>query len=237
MMIRFYHDRAIIFNTVQAYRKDRFKYLQNMHKAASTNSIIYGVKLVRLAYMEKERKRAESNNYPSPIHENKAATDKCFNNCLTYIIENINHFELCNGIHNEESSYLLLGLIKDHGLQRNDSRIYSAQLLGMSDHISFNLAEEGYNVAKYVPFGPVREMMPYLIRIAQENSSAQGQTNRELKLISYELKQRKRQAREGERQAILKESGAEKQLQGSLLFDHLLKTFAIQCDHRFILTN
>jgi proline dehydrogenase len=192
MMKLFNHKKAIVYNTIQAYRNDRFEFLKAMHKRAQQEKIHYGVKLVRGAYMEKERERAEEKGYPSPIHKDKVATDNCFNNCLRYILENIDDFALCNGTHNEESTYLLVELMDKHNIQQNDPRIVSAQLLGMSDHISYNLAHEGYNVAKYVPFGHVREMMPYLIRRAQENSSAQGQTSRELRLIDQELKARKK---------------------------------------------
>lgn len=203
----FNKERAIVYNTIQAYRHDRYEFLQEMHEKAKQEGIQYGVKLVRGAYMEKERERAEENDYPSPIHETKDDTDKCFNDCLRYIVKHIDEFELCSGTHNEESTYLLAELMKQYGIDNRDHRIYSAQLLGMSDHISYNLSHHGYNVAKYVPFGPVREMMPYLIRRAQENSSAQGQTGRELRLISHELKERKNDKRQGERKA---EMGTEK---------------------------
>jgi proline dehydrogenase len=162
--------------------------------------------------MEKERDRAEEGSYPSPIHKDKNATDKCFNDCLRYIVKNIKDFQLCNGTHNEESTYLLVELMQSHNIKKDDPRIFSAQLMGMSDHISYNLSHEGYNVAKYVPFGPVREMMPYLIRRAQENSSAQGQTGRELRLISHELKERKNDRRKGERKAEMGSELAKKDM-------------------------
>jgi proline dehydrogenase len=192
MMKLFNKKQVIVYNTIQAYRSDRYEFLEAMHKRAQQEKIHYGVKLVRGAYMEKERERAEEKGYPSPIHENKDATDQCFNDSLRYILKHLDDFALCNGTHNEASTYLLVELMEKYNIKKNDPRIVSAQLLGMSDHISYNLAHEGYNVAKYVPFGPVREMMPYLIRRAQENSSAQGQTSRELRLIDKELKARKK---------------------------------------------
>lgn len=208
----FNKKRAIVYNTIQAYRHDRYDYLQKMHKSAQQEGVIYGVKLVRGAYMEKERERAEEGGYTSPIHETKDATDKCFNDCLRHIVKHIDDFELCNGTHNEESTYLLAELMDLYGINKDDNRIYSAQLLGMSDHISYNLSHNGYNVAKYVPFGPVHEMMPYLIRRAQENSSAQGQTSRELRLISHELKERKKDKRNGDRQSEMGTDKANKKM-------------------------
>lgn len=213
MMKLFNKKKAIVYNTIQAYRRDRYEFLQSMHEKTHQEGITYGVKLVRGAYMEKERERAAENGYPSPIHKNKDATDKCFNNCLRYIVKHIKDFALCNGTHNEESTYLLTELMDQYGIDKNDKRIFSAQLLGMSDHISYNLAHEGYNVAKYVPFGPVREMMPYLIRRAQENSSAQGQTGRELGLIKHELKERKKDRRHGERESEMDNTLANKKME------------------------
>jgi proline dehydrogenase len=149
------------------------------------------MKLVRGAYMEKERERAEEKGYKDPICENKAATDKMFNSVLEYMFNNIEDMAIFAGTHNEESSYLLMDLIKKSGLQNNDKRIWFGQLYGMSDHISYNLAKVGYNVAKYLPFGPVRDVMPYLIRRAEENTSVAGQTNRELELLKRERERRK----------------------------------------------
>lgn len=191
MMLQYNKEKAIVFNTIQAYRKDRFMFLNNAHQKAKKAGIKYGVKLVRGAYMEKERERAEKMGYPSPIHDSKEETDACFNDCMRYIINHIDDFSLCNGTHNEESTMLLAELMEKNKLAKDDARIYHAQLLGMSDHISYNLSNEGYNVAKYVPFGPIKEMMPYLLRRAEENTSATGQTGRELSLINKELKERK----------------------------------------------
>ena len=141
--------------------------------------------------MEKERDRAEEKGYQSPICENKQATDDNFNNTLTYILNNLTDISIFIGTHNEESSYLAMKLMEDLGIAKSDNNVWFGQLYGMSDHISFNLAAEGYNVAKYVPFGPVKDVMPYLIRRAEENTSVAGQTNRELNLLKYEKKRRK----------------------------------------------
>jgi proline dehydrogenase len=191
MMLRYNKDKAIVFNTIQAYRVDRFEFLKTEHLKSKQAEIKYGVKLVRGAYMEKERERAEENGYPSPIHENKDATDKCFNKCLRYIVNNLKDFSICLGTHNEESTLILTELMKEMGISKDDERIVFAQLLGMSDHITFNLSADGYTAAKYVPFGPVRDVMPYLIRRAEENSSVSGQTYRELELIKHELRRRR----------------------------------------------
>jgi len=147
--------------------------------------------LVRGAYMEKEREEAEKNGYPSPIQPDKAATDRDYDLALEFIIKHIDRFALCAGTHNENSSFRLTELMKEHSISPNDKRVYFAQLLGMSDHISFNLAHAGYNVAKYVPYGPVKEVMPYLLRRAKENTSVAGQTGRELGLILKEKKRRR----------------------------------------------
>jgi proline dehydrogenase len=198
MMLRYNKEKAIVFNTIQAYRVDRFEFLKKEHLRAKQAGIKYGVKLVRGAYMEKERDRAEENGYPSPIHENKDATDNCFNKCLRYIVNNLKDFSLCMGTHNEESTLILTEMMKEKGISKDDDRIVFAQLLGMSDHITFNLSSNGYPAAKYVPFGPVRDVMPYLIRRAEENSSVSGQTYRELELIKHELRRRKNKTDSGD---------------------------------------
>lgn len=141
--------------------------------------------------MEKERDRAEERGYKSPICESKAATDKNFNETLQYILQNLDDISLFIGTHNEESSYLAMELMQQYNISKSDNRVWFGQLYGMSDHISFNLADHGYNVAKYVPFGPVKDVMPYLIRRAEENTSVAGQTNRELNLLKTEKKRRK----------------------------------------------
>ena len=189
MMKTYNSEKAIVFTTIQAYRRDRFDYLVKLHKQLSSETKI-GVKLVRGAYMEKERKRAKKYNYQSPICDDKNHTDEVFNNSLKFIIQNINHFGLFIGSHNELSNKLSAELLKKYKIRPDDSRIWFSQLYGMSDNISFTLANNGYNVAKYLPFGPVREVMPYLMRRLDENSSISSQTNRELQLIKKELKRR-----------------------------------------------
>ena len=191
MMLLYNKEKCIVFNTIQMYRHDRLDFLQQCLKVSKESNIRYGVKLVRGAYMEKERKRAEEHNYPSPIQTDKKTTDRDYDLALDVILENIEVFSLVAGTHNEESSMKLAMSLKKYSIDKKDQRVYFAQLLGMSDHISFNLAHHGYNVAKYVPFGPVKEVMPYLLRRADENTSVAGQTGRELGLLKKELKQRK----------------------------------------------
>ena len=191
MMQLYNKEKCIVYNTVQMYRHDRLEFLNNCLQNAKESNITYGIKLVRGAYMEKERKRALEMNYPSPIQPNKEATDRDYDLALDYILENINYLSLVAGTHNEKSSQKLALALDKYKLTKDDSRIYFAQLLGMSDHISFNLANEKFNVAKYVPFGPIKEVMPYLLRRADENTSVAGQTGRELGLIKAELRSRK----------------------------------------------
>ncbi len=191
MMRKYNKDRAIVYNTIQMYRHDRLNYLQREIEVARREGFHYGVKLVRGAYMEKERERALKLGYQSPIQPNKKACDEDFNNALELILDNIDCMALCAGSHNEESAKLLTNLMVNKQISKNDKRIYFAQLLGMSDHISYNLSNLGYNVAKYVPYGPVEEVMPYLLRRADENTSVAGQTGRELTLINREKIRRK----------------------------------------------
>ena len=191
MMEKFNTQKALIFNTLQLYRWDRVAYLKALHSKAKIKGYHIGMKLVRGAYMEKEAKHAEEKGYKNPICESKQATDDNFNAGLNYMLENINEMAVFAGTHNEESSYLLMNLMEQKGISKNDSRIWFGQLYGMSDNISYNLAANGYNVAKYLPFGPVRDVMPYLIRRAQENTSVAGQTGRELSLIISEINRRK----------------------------------------------
>ena len=190
MMLKYNKERAIVFNTIQMYRHDRLEFLKSCYQLAIENNVKYGVKLVRGAYMEKERNRAASLGYDSPIQPDKASSDRDYNLALEFIVSNAEYFALCAGTHNEESSLYLTQLLEKHEIKGNDKRFFGAQLLGMSDHISYNLATAGYNVAKYVPFGPIREVMPYLLRRADENTSVAGQTGRELSLILKELKRR-----------------------------------------------
>lgn len=191
MMQQFNKQGAIVYNTVQLYRHDRLAFLKDAHQKAKDGGYILGIKLVRGAYMEKERERAHSRGYSSPIQPNKEAADIDFNDALRYCVEHIDDISFCAGSHNEESNLLLTELMQQKGLSNNDKRIYYAQLFGMSDHISFNLASESFNVAKYVPYGPVEEVIPYLMRRAEENTSVAGQTSRELRLIQTELKRRR----------------------------------------------
>ncbi|WP_242157193.1 proline dehydrogenase family protein [Aestuariivivens sediminis] len=182
--------KVIIFNTLQAYRWDRLDYLKRLHQKSKTKGFKIGIKLVRGAYMEKERERAHKKCYRDPICSNKKETDALYNDILEYILENLADMELFAGTHNEQSSYLLMDLMKKKRIYNNDKRIWFGQLYGMSDHISFNLSNKGYNVAKYLPYGPVKDVMPYLIRRAEENTSVAGQTSRELFLIKTEKRRR-----------------------------------------------
>lgn len=191
MMRRYNIDKPIVYNTLQTYRWDRLDYLKSLHENAKKDGFKIGMKIVRGAYMEKERNRAEEKGYKSPICDTKVITDDNFNTCMTYMLNNLEDISLFIGTHNEESSYLAMQTMKDLKVSKNDNRVWFGQLFGMSDHISYNLAEEGYNVAKYVPFGPVKDVMPYLIRRAEENTSVAGQTSRELNLLRQEKKRRR----------------------------------------------
>lgn len=190
MIFKYNIESAIVYNTIQLYRHDRFHYMKGLILRCSSNNKFLGLKLVRGAYMEKERERATKLNYNDPIHKDKESTDYDFSMAVEYCLKKIDFVSLCLGTHNEKSVLHLINLMIDYSLRKNDSRIYFAQLLGMSDHISYNLAEQDYNVAKYVPYGPIYEVIPYLIRRAEENTSVSGQTGRELSLIKKELKNR-----------------------------------------------
>lgn len=191
MMQKYNKEKAIVFNTLQMYRWDRLDYLKKLHERAKAEGFYIGMKLVRGAYMEKENERAQEKGYKSPICVSKEATDENYDATVLYMIENIDKMAIFAGTHNEQSSYKLMQLMQEKGLAKNDNRIWFGQLYGMSDHISYNLAAHGYNVAKYLPFGPVRDVMPYLIRRAEENTSVAGQTSRELTLIKKEKERRK----------------------------------------------
>lgn len=193
MMAKYNQKEAIVYNTLQMYRHDRLEFLKKSHNKAIENEFVLGIKLVRGAYMEKERERAEEKGYQSPIQETKVLTDQDYDLALTYMAENIKDIAICAGTHNEKSSSLLAELIEKYSIPKNHQHVYFAQLLGMSDHISFNLSHLKYNVAKYVPYGPIKEVMPYLIRRAEENTSVAGQMGRELSLIVKEKKRRKRE--------------------------------------------
>ncbi|RZK01745.1 MAG: proline dehydrogenase [Flavobacterium sp.] len=191
MMKKYNKEKAIVFNTLQMYRWDRLDYLKKLHEQAKQDGFYIGMKLVRGAYMEKEIKRAEEKGYPSPICESKEATDSNYDAAVLYMVEHLEKMAIFAGTHNELSSYKLMDLMRINNIAKDDNRIWFGQLYGMSDNISYNLAENGYNVAKYLPFGPVRDVMPYLIRRAEENTSVAGQTSRELTLIKTERDRRK----------------------------------------------
>jgi proline dehydrogenase len=191
MMQRYNLESAIVFNTYQLYRTVSLKNLRDAFHTAAMHQYHLGAKLVRGAYMEKERERAEKMNYPSPIHPDKEATDQAFNQALSFCIDNKQRISFMCGSHNEYSNQYLTVLMEKHSMKNSDERIWFAQLYGMSDNISFNLAKAGYKVAKYVPYGPVRSVMPYLLRRASENTSVAGQSSRELVMIKKELVRRK----------------------------------------------
>ena len=190
MMRKYNKEKAVVFCTLQMYRWDRMDYLRELHKRARSEGFKIGVKVVRGAYLEKENERAEEMGYATPMCPSKKATDENFDECVAYILDNLDAMALFSGTHNEESCYKLMEWMDERNIEKDDDRIGFGQLYGMSDHISFNLAKLGYNVAKYVPFGPVRDVMPYLIRRAEENTSVAGQTNRELELLRKEIKRR-----------------------------------------------
>ncbi|WP_136481106.1 proline dehydrogenase family protein [Cognatitamlana onchidii] len=191
MMRKYNTEKPVVFNTLQMYRHDRLAFLEKEYENALKGNYFLGFKVVRGAYMEKENERAATFGYESPICRTKALTDENFDEGLKYIINHLNKIALFAGTHNEDSSYLLMDLMKEKKILNNDPRVWFGQLYGMSDHISYNLANQGYNVAKYMPFGPVKDVMPYLIRRAEENTSVAGQTGRELALLSKEKKRRK----------------------------------------------
>ncbi len=191
LMSRYNKEKAIVQNTYQMYRHDSIARIKQHHRMALEGGFKFGLKIVRGAYMEKERNRAAERGYPSPIQPDKPATDRDFNDIIRYFIAHLDSIDFMVATHNEESSLLLARLIDEYNLPRNHKGIYFSQLYGMSDHITYNLAESGYNVAKYVPYGAVKTMMPYLFRRAEENSSVKGQTSRELKMIRTEIKRRR----------------------------------------------
>ena len=191
MMDEFNKNEKIIFNTVQLYRHDRLEFLKKMHRAAEERNFILGAKLVRGAYMEKERKRAKELGYESPIQPNKHASDEDYNNAVRFCIDHIDRIATIVATHNEGSNLLATQLLKEKGLPFDHPHIHFSQLYGMSDNITYNLAKAGCSVSKYLPFGPIKDVIPYLMRRAQENTSVKGQTGRELSLIKKELKRRR----------------------------------------------
>jgi len=191
MMEMYNKSEAIVYNTLQFYRHDRLAFLKQSYQKAADNNYHLGVKLVRGAYMEKERVRAQQLSYTDPIQPNKEASDEDYNEGLQFCVKHIDRIAICAGTHNEESCKILAEMMAEAKLTNNDRRIYFSQLFGMSDNLSYNLANAGYNVAKYLPYGPVKAVMPYLFRRAQENTSAKGQAGRELTLILREMKRRR----------------------------------------------
>jgi len=191
MMHKYNRREALIYNTYQMYRKDMLINLKSAFEKAKKGGYLMGAKLVRGAYMEKERDRAEDQGYPDPIHESKSDTDNSFNSGLVFCLENVDRIAFCCGSHNEYSNKYLAKRLDEKELSRTDKRIYFAQLFGMSDHISFNLAHAGFNVAKYLPYGPVKSVLPYLLRRAEENTAVMGQSTRELNLVKKEIARRK----------------------------------------------
>jgi len=191
MMRKYNKEKTIVFNTAQMYRWDRLAYLQELKTIADNENFFIGMKLVRGAYIEQERDRAKELGYEDPMQKTKENTDRDFNKSLQFCMENISLISFCCASHNEDSSVYLTELMESNNIKKDDKRIYFAQLLGMSDHISMNMAKNDYNVAKYVPYGPVKDVTPYLIRRAEENTSIAGQTSRELSLILKELERRK----------------------------------------------
>ena len=186
MMEKYNKEKAIVYNTLQMYRTDRLDFLKESLRKAEEGNYFLGIKFVRGAYMEKERFRAAEKGYTSPIQPDKDSTDTNYDAGVAFTLEHLNRISVFSGSHNEKSNRLLTELMEKQGLARNEPKIWFSQLYGMSDHISFNLADEGYNVAKYIPYGPVRNILPYLIRRAEENTSIAGQTSRELGLLEQE---------------------------------------------------
>ncbi len=191
MMTNYNREKTIVYNTYQMYRKQSVSNLREHYHLALQNEVYFGVKLVRGAYMEKERHRAKQYGYEDPIFENKQATDKAYNEGLEFCLDHLDYLALCAGSHNEFSNKYLVQLMSEKYIPSNDQHIYFSQLYGMSDHISFNLAQAGYNVTKYLPYAPIQSAIPYLIRRAEENSAISGQSMRELDLIRKELARRR----------------------------------------------
>lgn len=190
MMLQFNTTKAVVYNTIQCYRTDRMEYIEALYKDAQSNGFIIGAKIVRGAYMEKERERATTLGYESPICVDYQATDTMFNNVMHFILDRPDVIKLCIGTHNEKSTLDAMQVLEEKGMQTTSNDVWFGQLYGMSDNLTFNLGEMGYNTFKLLPFGPVSETMPYLIRRARENTSVAGQMGRELSLIKKEMKRR-----------------------------------------------
>lgn len=191
VMRKYNKRKAVVFNTIQMYRWDRMDYLKELTEVASLEKFKVGLKVVRGAYMEKENERAKELGYRSPICESKKATDENFDTAISYMMDHLNQIAIFAGTHNEESCLKLIAQIQEQALSPSERNIWFGQLYGMSDHITYNLSAEGYNAAKYIPYGPVKDVMPYLIRRAEENTSVAGQTTRELALLKKEKERRK----------------------------------------------
>ncbi|MEK6975695.1 MAG: proline dehydrogenase family protein [Candidatus Thermoplasmatota archaeon] len=191
MMVKFNQEKSVVFNTIQLYRRGRLEFLRESLRRATEGGYWLGLKLVRGAYMEKERARAAARSVESCILADKSASDASYDEALQYVVQHIDRIALVAGTHNEASTLLLTELMEAHGLRRDDSRVHFSQLLGMSDHLSYNLAADGYNVCKYVPYGPVRSVVPYLTRRAEENTSMSGQIGRERALVIEERRRRR----------------------------------------------
>ncbi len=191
MQDKFNKTKAVVYNTIQLYRHDRYAFLRHSYEAAEERNFILGAKLVRGAYMEKERRRAEEKRYDSPVQKDKQSTDRDYDTALSFCIENIERIALIVASHNEQSNLLATQLLDSRSVAHDHPHVHFSQLYGMSDNITFNLAKNGFSVSKYLPFGPIEDVIPYLMRRAQENSSVSGQTGRELGLIEKELKRRK----------------------------------------------
>ncbi|MFN2458239.1 MAG: proline dehydrogenase family protein [Chitinophagaceae bacterium] len=191
MMDEYNKEKLVVYNTIQFYRHDRLQFLKKSLQAAKERNFLFGAKLVRGAYMEKERRRAREKGYSSPIQVDKAATDADYNDAVKFCVENLDAIGLMVASHNEHSNFLTVEMLQEKGLPLNHPHVHFSQLYGMSDNITYNLARAGCSVSKYLPFGPIKDVVPYLMRRAQENTSVGGQTSRELKLINAEIKRRK----------------------------------------------
>lgn len=191
LMERYNRERPLIWTTVQLYRHDRIYYLRELIQRSRERGYVLGVKLVRGAYLEKENHRATEMGYPTPMQPSKQACDRDYDAALAFCVRNLHHVALCAGTHNENSTRYLLDLMQTYGIPNDHPNIWFSQLLGMSDNLSFNLGHRGYNVAKYLPYGPVKAVMPYLIRRAEENTAIAGQSSREVQMVREELQRRK----------------------------------------------
>ncbi len=190
-MLEFNKEKAIVYNTLQMYRRDRLDFLKNLYEKSVKDGVYIGIKFVRGAYMEKERELAKKIGYDDPIHPNKEETDKAYDAALKFSVEHIDRISIFNATHNEQSIKYFIQLLDEHNIAKDDSRCFSSQLYGMSDNLTFILAKEGYNSAKYTPYGPIKHVLPYLLRRTEENTSVAGQTSRELDLLTKERNRRK----------------------------------------------